>query len=232
MSSHSWFTDPFAEEIFNTKYRGIRRDIYDHFDHLSKEISLGDPRLARDFYNIMIDKRFCPGGRILAYAGRPTAKVSLMNCTTHEVPGDSLEDISDTAYTIMRASSRGQGIGIDLSNLRPLDSPVNNAAKTSTGAISFMEMFNSVGATIGQEGRRAALLFSLADNHPDLYRQGSKDRICPTCGGAGCGQCDDGYTALDFLNVKRFPGVESANISVRLSDAFMQADRDLSLIHI
>ena len=223
MSTHSWFTDPFAEEIFDTKYKGVRRNIYDHFKHLSEAVSLGNKKLSRDFYEIMIEKRFSPGGRILAWAGRPDAQVSLMNCTTHEVPGDTLEDIAETSYTIMRASSRGQGIGIDISNLRPIDSPVNNAAKTSTGAISFMEMFNSVGATIGQEGRRAALLFSISDTHPDLYREGSKDRICPDCGGAGCGRCDGGYVPLDFLNIKRFPGVEGANISVRRSDAFMQA---------
>lgn len=223
MGSHSWFTDPFAKEIFDIKYKGDRKDIYDHFHHLAKEVSLGDQRLEDIFYKLMITKRFSPGGRILAYAGRPDAKVSLMNCTTHEVPGDSLEDISDTAYTIMRASSRGQGIGIDISNLRPVDSPVNNAAMTSTGAISFMQMFNNIGATIGQEGRRAALLFSISDRHPDLYRDGKKDSICPDCGGAGCGDCNDGYIPSDFLNIKRLPGMDGANISVRISDEFMQA---------
>jgi len=221
----SWFTDPFAREIFETKYKGERKGVEDHFWYLAQTVAEagGDPRYARRYYDLMINKRFSPGGRILAYAGRPTAKLSLMNCTTHEVPGDSLEDISDTAYTIMRASSRGQGIGIDISNLRPFDSPVNNAAKTSTGAISFMQMLNNVGATIGQEGRRAALLFSIADDHPDLYRLGHKDMLCPVCGGAGCDACFNGYIPMDFLNIKRLPGMSSANISVRISDAFMDA---------
>jgi ribonucleoside-diphosphate reductase alpha chain len=146
-----------------------------------------------------------------------------MNCTTHKIEGDSLEDISDTAYTIMRASSRGQGIGIDISNLRPLDSPVNNAARTSTGAISFMDMLNHVGSTIGQEGRRAALLFSISDSHPDFYRWGAKDKLCPNCSGAGCDSCSNGYIPLDFLNIKKLPGMSSANISVRISDAFMKS---------
>jgi len=154
------------------------------------------------FFTLMWEKRFSPGGRILAFGGRPTATTSLMNCTTHAVKGDSLEDIADASYKIMRASSRGQGIGIDLSSLRPRGAPVNNAARTSTGAISFMEMLNAIGGTIGQEGRRAALLFSLRVDHPDIWNEES----------------------YDFLNIKKISGrVENANISILITDDFMKS---------
>lgn len=198
---NTFFADKFSAAIWDTKYRGDTRDISSYFYRLANIISLGDKNKREKFYQLMINKHFSPGGRILAFGGRPNSKVSLMNCTTHKIEGDTLEDINNAAYVLMRASSRGQGIGINISNLRPRDSVVNNAAKTSTGAISFMEMLNHVGGTIGQEGRRAAILFSLDVSHPDIYR-------------------GDGY---DFLNIKSIPGrVENANISVNITDDFMQ----------
>lgn len=219
----SWFINPFAEDVWRTKYAGEFEDVKVYFKHLAKVISLNDRALEQVFFNLIWDKKFLPAGRILAFGGRPNAYVSLMNCTTHKIAGDSLEYINRASYAIMRASSRGQGIGVDISNLRPKDAPVNNAAKTSTGSISFMEMLSSVGKTIGQEGRRAALLFSIDAEHPDLWRKGKKDVKCPRCSGSGCTSCNfSGWLSYDFLNIKKIPGrVENANISVRLSDSFM-----------
>lgn len=151
---NTFFADKFSAAIWDTKYRGDTRDISSYFYRLANIISLGDKNKREKFYQLMINKHFSPGGRILAFGGRPNSSVSLMNCTTHKIEGDTLEDINNAAYVLMRASSRGQGIGINISNLRPRDSVVNNAAKTSTGAISFMEMLNHVGGTIGQEGRK------------------------------------------------------------------------------
>lgn len=220
----SWFVNPFSEEIWKTKYAGTYEDVKKYFKDLAKIVSLNDRSLEKSFFNLIWGKKFLPAGRILAFSGRQSAYVSLMNCTTHQVEGDSLESISNAAYTLMRASSRGQGIGLDLSKLRPKDSPVNNAAKTSTGSISFMEMLAAVGQTIGQEGRRAAILFSLRADHPDLWRPDEKDTTCPRCNGNGCTSCDGfGKISYDFLNVKKFPNkVENANISVSIPDSFME----------
>lgn len=216
--------DSFGHEIFKKKYQGVFDTPFDYYKHLASIVSLGDDSLANKFFEMMWEKRFSPGGRILAYAGRPDSRMSLVNCTTHSIEEDSLESISSAAFSIMRASSRGQGIGIDISALRPKDAPVNNAAITSTGAISFMEMLNSIGGTIGQEGRRAAMLFSISDSHPDLFRPDDKSVVCPKCGGKGCKHCNNGFIPYDFIHVKRIPGkVENANISVKISDAFMRA---------
>jgi ribonucleoside-diphosphate reductase alpha chain len=74
---------------------------------------------------------------------------------------------------------------------------VNNAARSSTGSVSFMELFSLTTGTIGQSGRRGALMITIADNHPDV---------------------------LDFIKVKRnLDKVRYANISIRISDAFMRA---------
>jgi ribonucleoside-diphosphate reductase alpha chain len=219
-----YFQTTLAQEIWEKKYKGNYGDPLTYYLDLAERVALGSTALEERFRYLLTDFRFSPGGRILAWAGRPTAKVSLMNCTTHAVEGDSLGDIARTAHVIMLASSHGQGIGIDLSKLRPLGAPVDNAAKTSTGSISFMEWLNHTGGVIGQNGRRAALLFSMRDNHPDLWRD-SVDVPCSTCGGKGCFRCQGkGGYAYDFLNVKRIPGrVENANISVMITDAFMEA---------
>lgn len=218
------FVNELAEKIWRVKYAGKCEDVDEYLRDLANHVAMGDEVLANKFFDVLTNGRFVPGGRILRWAGSVGGKVSLMNCTTHAVDADHIEAIAETVKTIMRASSRGQGIGIDLSNLRPMGSPVSNAAATSTGAVSFMEMLNHVGAAIGQNGRRGAMLFSLDISHPDIWRKGEKDVECPTCAGAGCDLCDDGFIPYDFLHVKRIPGrVESANISVRVSDAFMQA---------
>jgi ribonucleoside-diphosphate reductase alpha chain len=197
----AWFTNPFAEEIWRVKYAGEFEDVEEYYRNLASLIAT-NPEQEEAFFDLMWEKKFSPGGRILAFGGRPTASMSLMNCTTHAIEGDSLEAISNASYTIMKASSRGQGIGIDLSALRPRGAPVNNAARTSSGSVSFMEMLNAIGGTIGQEGRRAALLFSLKVDHPDMWNE-------------------EGY---DFLNVKKKSGtVENANISVLVTDDYMES---------
>lgn len=219
-----YFPTTLAREIWNRKYAGSYTDPLQYYLDMAKRVARGSGALRDRFEYLLTDFHFSPGGRILAWNGRPEAKTSLMNCTTHAVEGDDLDAIAETMHVIMRASSHGQGIGIDLSKLRPKEAPVNNAAKTSTGAISFMELMNHVGGTIGQNGRRAALLFSLRDNHPDLWRD-TVDIPCGNCGGKGCFKCrGKGGYSYDFLNVKRIPGrVESANISVMITDAFMEA---------
>ena len=196
-----WFPNSFSKEIWSVKYAGEFVDVQEYYENLASLIAKS-PEQQEAFFDLMWTKKFSPGGRILAYGGRPTATMSLMNCTTHAIEGDSLEDIAHAAYKIMRASSRGQGIGIDLSKLRPRGAPVNNAARTSTGSVSFMEMLNSIGGTIGQEGRRAALLFSLKVDHPDMWNS-------------------EGY---NFIDIKKKSGtVENANISVLITDDFMKA---------
>jgi len=234
----NWFSNSFSEDIWRTKYAGIFSDLSEYFIQLAREAALSSKEKEHDFTRLLVEKKFSPGGRILAAAGRPDAKVSYMNCTTHAIQKDSLEGINDAVYSVMRASSRGQGIGIDLSKLRPSGAPVNNAALTSTGAISFMELINHAGGIIGQQGRRGALLFSLDVDHPDLWRPNELDIPCPRCadrGNIGCLYCEGkGYFPYDFLNVKKVPGrAENSNISVNVTDAFMQAvkeKRDFDLL--
>ena len=94
----------------------------------------------------------------------------------------------------MRVLSGG---GTSLDKLRPRGASVNNAAKTTTGAVSFMEKFNTTSNIIGSENRRAALMISLNVEHPDIE---------------------------EFIEKKLdLDAITKANISVEMTDEFMQA---------
>lgn len=148
------------------------------------------------FYWLLEDFRFVPGGRIMHGAGNPK-RVTLLNCYVDPIKEDSIEAIFDWCKEAARTYSMGGGVGTDISVLRPRGARVNNAARSSTGSVSFMELFSLTTGTIGQSGRRGALMITIADSHPDV---------------------------LDFVKVKRnLNKVRFANISVRVSDAFMRA---------
>jgi ribonucleoside-diphosphate reductase alpha chain len=119
------------------------------------------------------------------------------NCYVLPIQGDSIEAIFQWMKEAARTYSLGGGVGGDISVLRPAGAPVNNAARTSTGSISFMELMSLTTGTIGQSGRRGALMITIADHHPDV---------------------------LEFTKIKRnLSSVRYANISVRITDAFMRA---------
>src|SRR3989454_3368 len=169
---------------------------------IAREIASVEPTAARQadweekFYWLLDDFRFIPGGRIMHGAGNPK-RVTLLNCYVLPVHDDSIESIFEWMKEAARTYSLGGGVGTDISVLRPRGAPVNNAARSSTGSVSFMELFSLTTGTIGQSGRRGALMITIADSHPDV---------------------------LDFVRVKRnLTKVRYANISVRVSDAFMQA---------
>lgn len=145
------------------------------------------------------EKKFLFGGRILANRGldKLGRKITLSNCYVIPAPEDNIESIFDCAAKLARTYSYGGGCGIDVSKLRPKDAKVNNAANSTSGTTSFMDFFSYVTGLIGQAGRRGALMISIDCTHPDLE---------------------------EFINLKsNLDLCTKANISVRVSDEFMQA---------
>jgi len=162
-------------------------------DGFSLEIAI---ELAIKWFWMMWKKEFIPGGRIMVAAGNP-AKVSFNNCTTSFPPEDSLESIYDAAAKMARCLSYGEGIGLDASKLRPENMKTNNAAKTTSGAISWMDLYDFTTGTVAQSGRRGALLLSLSITHPEVIK---------------------------FIKVKSdLSKINNANISLQITDDFMQA---------
>ncbi|MGC8516605.1 MAG: adenosylcobalamin-dependent ribonucleoside-diphosphate reductase [Candidatus Acidifodinimicrobium sp.] len=153
-------------------------------------------KFEEEFYWLLEDFKFVPGGRILFGAGSKH-KATLLNCYYLPIKDDSIEGIFTTAKEMARTYSYGGGVGIDISILRPKGSPVHNAARFSTGSVSFMELFSVTTGTIGQTGRRGALMITIDVSHPDIE---------------------------DFIESKKDKkSIRYANISVKVSDDFMKA---------
>jgi len=123
--------------------------------------------VEQDFYNLLKDFRFLPGGRILFGAGQKR-RTTLLNCYYIGIKEDSIEAIFDWCKEAARTYSYGGGMGVDISTLRPKGTPVNNSAVFSTGAVSFMQLMSDTTETIGQNNRRGALLISIPVDHPDV----------------------------------------------------------------
>lgn len=156
-------------------------------------------QLFKDF------KYIIPGGSVMSGAGTGQL-VSLSNCFVIGSPKDSYAEIMKTRSQQAQLMKRRGGVGYDLSQLRPRGARVNNAAKSSTGAASFMDVCSDITNEVAQNGRRGALMLSMSINHPDIE---------------------------EFITKKQdLTKVTGANISVKVTDEFMQAvveDKDYIL---
>lgn len=187
MELKNWLNTQLGQDIWTRKYQNGDET----FDQWLDRVSNGDDAVK----DLILSKKFIFGGRILASRGITDRKVTYSNCYVLPPVGDSIEEIYDTNKYLARTFSYGGGCGIDISQLRPKGSPVNNAALTTTGAVSFMETFNNTSQTIGQKGRRGALMISMDVNHAEIE---------------------------DFINAKtQNKKLEECNISVRTDDLFM-----------
>ena len=187
MELKNWLDTQLGQDIWTRKYQNGNET----FDQWLDRVSNGDDAVK----DLILSKKFIFGGRILASRGITDRKVTYSNCYVLPPVGDSIEEIYDTNKYLARTFSYGGGCGIDISQLRPKGSPVNNAALTTTGAVSFMETFNNTSQTIGQKGRRGALMISMDVNHEEIE---------------------------DFINAKtQNKKLEQCNISVRTDDLFM-----------
>ena len=188
MKLKDWGLSQLGMDIWAKKYQNNGESFEEWLDRVSG----GD----KDVKQLIVDKKFLFGGRILASRGVTDRKVTYSNCYVLPQVEDSIEGIYDTAKHLARTFSYGGGVGIDISNLRPKGSPVNNAAKTTSGAVSFMDTFSQVSSVIGQAGRRGALMISMDCNHPDIE---------------------------DFIDAKKNTDkLEGCNISVRTNGDFIK----------
>lgn len=200
LRKHGWPMTDLQRDIYEKKYR------YDNesFDEFLTRVSGNNNFIKK----AIKDKKFMPAGRILAGRGldKLGRKVTLSNCYVMPKVEDNIESIFDTAKYMARTYSYGGGVGLNLSNLRPRGAKVNNAASTTTGAVSFMDLYSLVTGLIGMKGRRGALMLNLDCNHPDIE---------------------------EFIDVKNdLNKVNYANISVNVTDEFMKAvinDEDYEL---
>ena len=196
MELKDWNLSKLGEDIWHNKYQQNNES----FDDWIKRVSGGNEQVAQ----LIVDKKFLFGGRILSNRGIQGRGITYSNCYVVKPPEDSIEGIYEAAMKLARTFSYGGGCGIDISNLREKDAEVHNAAKTTSGAVSFMPVFEQTARVIGQNGRRGALMISMDCDHPDIH---------------------------DFIDAKLDNKLEKCNISVKMGDKDMENREDV-LEHI
>lgn len=178
-------------DIWEKKYRNDNET----FDEWLDRVSGGNATIRK----LIQEKKFLFGGRILANRGLNNNghKVTYSNCYVITPPEDSIESIFECASKLARTFSYGGGCGIDISKLAPCGAKVNNTARSTSGSVSFMDLYSSITGLIGQNGRRGALMISMDCHHPDIEQ---------------------------FIEIKNdLNKVTQANISIRFTDDFMQS---------
>lgn len=204
--------DELAARVWATKYalKDSDGNIYeltpdDMHHRLAAELArienkYPNPMGEDEIFEILRDFRYAvPAGSPMAGIGNSLQTGSLSNCFVVGLDGkpDSYGGIMLVDQEQVQLMKRRGGVGHDLSHLRPKGMPVKNSALTSTGLVPFMERYSNSTREVAQDGRRGALMMSVSIKHPD---------------------------AEAFIDAKMTPGkVTGANVSVRITDDFMQA---------
>ena len=202
--------DELAANVFITKYainnpRGgleettpedMHRRLASEFARIEGKFKNGLSEEA--IYQYLKDfKYIIPQGSPMAGVGNPYQVMSLSNCFVIEEPYDSYGGILKTDQEQAQLMKRRGGVGFDISSIRPQGLLTANAARTTDGIAVFMDRFSNTCREVGQGGRRGALMLSISVHHPEIRT---------------------------FINIKRDrKRVTGANISIRLSDEFMNA---------
>jgi len=156
----------------------------------------------KHIYNLISNfKYIVPQGSPMMGIGNNHVNVSLSNCVVVSSPEDNISSIVDSGKDLANLFKRRCGVGLDVSQLRPEGTSVNNSAGTTTGAWSFADFYSYVCRMIGQNGRRGALMITMDVRHPDIEK---------------------------FVTMKHdLTKVTGANVSIKISDSFMEAvDKD------
>ena len=176
--------DQLATNVFLTKY-ALKNKKNDILEQTPGDMHM---RLAKEFARI--EKKFeksalststihqylknfeyiVPQGSPMMGIGNDHANVSLSNCVVVQSPQDSMSSIIDAGKDLANLFKRRCGVGLDISNLRPENTPVNNSAGTTTGAWSFADFYSYVCRMVGQNGRRGALMITMDVRHPDIEK--------------------------------------------------------------
>lgn len=204
--------DELATNVFMTKYclknkegEYMERSPLDMHRRMAKEFARveakhGGPRaLSEDKIMSYFDnfKYIVPQGSPMMGIGNDYVNVSLSNCVVVQSPEDNISSIVNAGRDLGNLFKRRCGVGLDLSDLRPDGTLVNNSAGTTTGAWSFADFYSYVCRMIGQNGRRGALMITMDVRHPDIEH---------------------------FVTMKHdLTKVTGANVSVKITDDFMQA---------
>ncbi len=167
------------------------------YRRVSEAMGMGDQVFARRLYNLMVKSVFLPNSPAIRNGGKPNGL--LHACFVLPI-ADDINSIFKRVADMANIFKAGGGVGINFSPLRPAGTPLSSGG-TSSGAVSFMNVFDTTTEIVKQGGfRRGALMGIMNYNHPEIY---------------------------DFMSVKLNTNkLTNFNLSVLVDDYFMKACRD------
>jgi len=205
--------DDLAANVFVSKYALIDREGNLHEEtpndmhrRLAKQFArienkYPNPLTENQIYSLFSEFKYVvPQGSPMSGIGNPFQIQSISNCFVIESPHDSYGGILKTDQELVQIAKRRGGVGFDISTIRPKGRSTGNCARTTDGIEVFMDRFSNSCREVAQNGRRGALMLTISVHHPQV---------------------------MDFVKIKRdLNRVTGANISVRLSDEFLEAVRN------
>lgn len=211
---------PVSLDIWSQKYQlrdaqgnNVDQDMSDNFKRVARALAdIEKPEDREKWYTEFLwalENGALGAGRIMSNAGGQMHKpaTSLINCTVSGTIKDSMKDILDKAGEAGLTLKSGAGIGYCFSTLRPKGAFVAGAGASTSGPLSFMDIYDKVCFTVSSAGgRRGAQMATFDIGHPDV---------------------------IDFIKAKRAAGqFRQFNLSVLISKGFMEAvkaDKDWKL---
>jgi len=202
--------DSLAANVFATKYAlcnkagvylektpgDMHRRIAKEFHRIEEKYE--NPMSEEEIFGLLENFQYVvPQGSPMSGIGNDHQVQSLSNCFVIESPYDSYGGILKSDQELVQIAKRRGGVGFDISNIRQKGLSTGNAAKTTDGIEVFMDRFSNYCREVAQGGRRGALMLTVSVHHPQIR---------------------------DFIKIKRnLTRVTGANISIRLTDEFMNA---------
>ncbi|MFZ2389048.1 MAG: adenosylcobalamin-dependent ribonucleoside-diphosphate reductase [Polaromonas sp.] len=213
-------TQPISHDVLKEKYlKPGESGLEDVYRRVARALASVEPEAEREKHEALFLENLHAGaigaGRIMSAAGT-AIQATLINCFVQPV-GDCIQGVDDGGYpgiyeALREAAEtmrRGGGVGYDFSRIRPRGAEVKATASMASGPCSYINVFDQSCSTVESAGaRRGAQMGVLRIDHPDVQ---------------------------EFITAKRTPGRwNNFNVSVGMSDAFMQAlsdDQPWELVH-